>query len=92
MDEKEKYRAEIDAKLVKFGETLNEIKTKKELRNETSPDFQIDATLRKHEAAAAKIKELDGSDEGAWNKLKSEVDGLMGDIDKELRQALAYFG
>ncbi|BBO78176.1 hypothetical protein DSCW_55930 [Desulfosarcina widdelii] len=29
MQEKEKYRAEIDARLVQFGETLLELKTKK---------------------------------------------------------------
>lgn len=34
MNEKEKYRTEIDATLLKFGETINEMKAKRELRNE----------------------------------------------------------
>lgn len=92
MDEREKYSAEIDARIAKFGETLNEIKTKRELRNESRPELQIDATFRKHQEAQAKMKALKESDSSAWETIKTEVDGLMDDIDKELREALAYFG
>jgi hypothetical protein len=92
MNEKEKYSAEIDAKLAEFGETLNEIKTKQELRNESRPDLQLDATIRKHQEAQTKATELEGSDLNSWEKIKTEVDGLMNDIDRELRDALAYFG
>jgi len=38
------------------------------------------------------LKALKGSDSSGWETIKSEVDGLMDDIDKELREALAYFG
>lgn len=92
MNEKEKYRAEIDAKLLKFGESINEIKAKRELRNESRPELQVESALRKHQEAQAKVKELDGSDPDAWEKIRTDMDGLMDDIDKELREALAYFG
>jgi hypothetical protein len=92
MNEKEKYSAEIDAKLAKFGETLNEIRTKQELRKKSRPDLQIDGTIRKHQEVQSRVKALDGSDPDAWETIKTEVDGLMNDIDKELREALAYFG
>lgn len=92
MNEREKYSAEIDARIAKFGETLNEIKTKRELRNESRPEIQIDATIRKHQEAQAKVKALKASDSNTWERIKTEVDGLMDDIDKELREALAYFG
>jgi len=92
MDEKEKYRAEIDAKLVQFGETLLEVKTKKKLRDPAQPPLDLDATENKHKEATAKVKALDASDSENWKPLKSELDSLMTDIDKDLSQALAYFG
>lgn len=92
MDEKEKYRAEIDAKLAKFGETLNEIRAKQELRKESRPDLPINATFRKHQEAQAKLKEMEGSDSSAWESIKTNMDGLINEIDKELREALVYFG
>jgi hypothetical protein len=92
MNEKEKYSAEIEARIAEFDETLNEIETKRELRNESRPEVQIDATIRKHQEAQAKVKALKESDSGAWETIKTEVDGLLDDIDKELKEALAYFG
>ena len=94
MNQKERYKAEIDAKLIKFGETLHDIKTKKQKREANRPDLQIDTTERKHEKAVAKLQSLDASDDNdnAWEKIKSEVDILVDDIDKELRKAVAYFG
>lgn len=37
MNDKEKYSAVIDARIAKLGETLNDIKTKRELRKEYIP-------------------------------------------------------
>jgi len=92
MNEKEKYLAEIDAKLIKFGETLHEIKNKMEQRKENLPDIQIDTTIRRHEDARVKVNELKKSDESAWKKAKDELDNFVNDIDEDLRQTLAYFG
>ena len=92
MNEKEKYLAEIDAKLIKFGETLHEIKNKMEKRKENLPDIQIDTTIRRHEDARVKVNELKRSDESAWKKAKDELDNFVNDIDEDLRQTLAYFG
>jgi len=92
MNEKEKYRAEIDAKLVQFGETLLEIKTKEKLRDAAQPTLDIGATDNKHKEAAEKVKALETSDGENWKHLKSELDSLMAGIDTDLRKALAYFG
>lgn len=91
MNDKEKYRAEIDAKLAKFGETLHEIKSKQEMRNKMRPTLNINATIDKHKAAKAKIKALDDSDSRSWHGIKAEVDSLMGDIDNDLREALSLY-
>ena len=92
MQEKEKYRAQIEARLMKFGDSLYEITAKKEKQKANLPDLQIDPILRKQEAAEDKLKELDGTDENSWQKIKSELDHLMDGIDKDLREAMAYFG
>jgi heterodisulfide reductase subunit C len=91
MDEKEKYRAQIEARLMKFGESMYEITNKMEQRKENLPDFQIDDVLRKQEDAEAKLKQLDQSDDSSWQKFKSDLDQLTDDIDEDLRKALAYF-
>jgi lambda repressor-like predicted transcriptional regulator len=91
MEEKAKYRAEIEAKLTQFGETLNELKTKQELRNETRPTLPLDTTASKHEAVAAKLRDLESSDDEQGKQLRSEIDTLMSDIDSDLRKALVHF-
>ena len=92
MKEKEKYRAQIEARLMKFGESLYEITNKKMQRKGNRPDFRIDPILKKQETAEAKLKELDAADENSWQKVKTELDQLLDGIDEELRKAMAYFG
>jgi hypothetical protein len=91
VEDKAKYRAEIEAKLTRFGNTLNELQTKQELRNETRPALSLDTTASKHEAVAAKLRELESSDDEQWKGLRSEIDSLMTDIDSDLRKALVHF-
>jgi hypothetical protein len=90
--EKEKYRAEIESRLIKFSESLYEITNKKEQRKENQPDIQIDPILRKQEAVETKLKEMDPADEISWQKYKAELDQLVDGIDADLRKAIAYFG
>jgi hypothetical protein len=92
MREKDRYRAEIEARLMKFGESLYEITTKKEQRKENQSDIQIDPILRKQEAVETKLKEMDPADEISWQKYKAELDQLVDGIDADLRKAIAYFG
>lgn len=90
MDEKEKYRAEIDARLTKMGETLHEIKSEMEQRNENMPE--LDTTIRKHQEAKAKLEKLERTQKSSLHEFKAEMDNLVNDIDEDLRKALAYFG
>jgi hypothetical protein len=56
------------------------------------PDLRIEGTIRKHEDAKVKAKELEQSDGLTWKKVRTELDNFAYDIDEDLRQALAYFG
>ncbi len=90
MEEKEKYRAQVQAQMIKFHETLSEIKLKMQKRNENQPDLSLDPFIQKHEKAQAKLKELEQADEKSWPVAKAELDDMMGDMDAELRKAWAY--
>ena len=91
MIEKEKYKAEVEAKMTQFNETLNEIKAKQELRDWSRNELNIGGTIRKRDEMQIKVKELEKVNSNSWEKVKVEVDGLIADIDKELSAALAYF-
>jgi endonuclease IV len=77
--------------MTKFDETLNEIKTKMEKREESKKAIRLDDTVRKHEKAKDRLKDLDQGDEKTWKKFRDEIDKLYADIDEELRHALAYY-
>lgn len=91
MDEKAKYRAQVEARLAKFGETLHEIKTKREMRDAIKPMLDFDAMVSKHRQATATLENMAAVDGDGWRTAKTEVDTLMEDIDNDLRQALSHF-
>jgi hypothetical protein len=91
MEEKDKYHAEIDAKLVKLGETLHEIKTKAEKKKKSLSEFSVDDTIRKYNNARTKLDQLKQSDKSSWQNHKMELGDLVNDIDEDLRKAMAYF-
>lgn len=91
MEEKDKYKAEIEVRLLKFSDTLNEIQAKLKERQERPSDFRVEPILEKHRKVSAKTSEIEKTDESAWSKFKSELDDLINDIDDDLRKAMAYF-
>jgi hypothetical protein len=92
MDEQEKYRAKIESQMTRFNETIEEITAKAKLRKSTQPDISIESLVKKHEEAKAKLKDLEKSDKRSWQQFQTELDGLIDDIDIDLRKAMAYFG
>lgn len=92
MDEQEKYRAKIEARIKHFNETIEELTTKAKLRKVAQPEIDVERILKKHGNAQAKLNDLDKSDISNWTKFQEELDGLVDDIDTDLRKAMAYFG
>jgi hypothetical protein len=74
-----------------FNETIEEITAKAKLRKMTQPDINIEEILKKHEDAQARLNILEKSDKNSWQKFQKELDGLVEDIDSDLRKAMAYF-
>jgi len=90
MDEKERYYAQIEAQLTKFGQSFAEIKKKMEQRRANLPELDLDALMDKHAKAKAKLEALRQADEPAWESHKTDLDRLLADVDDSLRKALAY--
>jgi hypothetical protein len=88
MHARDKYRAKIEARMDRFNETMEEIRAKSKVREDLKPDVNIDSIAAKKYAAAAKLKELEASGEGSWQKFKNDLDELMDGIDTELRRAI----
>jgi hypothetical protein len=63
VEEKEKYKAEIEAQLRRFDETLNEIKTKHEERMENPPNIHLALVLEMHKQVGAKLNGMEQADE-----------------------------
>ena len=91
MNEKEKFRAEIDAKLKLMSTSLDDLTAKWEIRKENRPDINLKNLAAKKEQADTKLKELDqAADEDVYRRAKSDITHMMNDIDDDLRSAMAY--
>jgi hypothetical protein len=94
MNEKENIRAEIEAKLRRFDQTLTEVKKTAESRSSNLTDAlgqPATALRQKIEAAQNKLGELTDSTDDSWKSLSAELENHMHDIDDSLRRALAFY-
>ncbi|MFZ0241174.1 MAG: hypothetical protein WAL90_05945 [Desulfobacterales bacterium] len=96
MEDHERIHAEIDARLTRFGKTIDDLAAKANARGKELPPAHasaIESLKGKKEAALKKLEEFKQTDKNAahWHSVKAEVDKYVGDIDEDLREALAYF-
>lgn len=91
MNEKAKYIAQVEARMNSFNTTIEEITAKRKIRNETRPDVDIDGLRKKHQGVSTKLKDIHTSDDSKWDGVKAEMDRMVGDIDRDLRAALANY-
>ena len=91
MDEREKIQTEIETRMVTFNDTINEIKTLAEKKNEDLASDHIKGIFDKHREAQSKIEDLKKADDRNWGKIRHDLENLMGDLGEEMRQSLAYF-
>jgi hypothetical protein len=90
MEDREKYRAEMEAQMLKFNETLAQIKSKIQMRDENEPALSLNPFLEKQEKVQTKLKKMEQTDEKSWPEARAELDHLMDDVDAELRKVWAY--
>jgi len=91
MNDKEKYLTKIESRMQAFNTTIEDITAKKELRSANAPEINIKGMRKKHDDALEAIKELKTVDDSQWKDEKTRIDQMVGDIDQELRSALAYY-
>lgn len=91
MNEREKYRAEIEAKLNRFDTTMGKLSGKERMREESRPDIRLEDLAEKRKQVEKMLEELDTvTDEDVYQRKKAELMRMMSDIDENLRQAQAY--
>jgi hypothetical protein len=93
MTEHEKLRAEIEARLVKFDESLEVLDreaAKRQEKFDASKRAQLDSIKKQKAEAEAKLREMDGAEEAKKHRLAEELKRYVVDIDENLREALSY--
>jgi len=91
MNDKEKYLAEIESRLSSFNTTIEEITNKAKLRSNMRADIDLDNIQRKHQHAHETVQKIRASDVNDWDAFRTKVDQMMGDINEDLRAAMANF-
>lgn len=92
--DREKTQAQIEARLRQFGQTLSELKTKAEQRQEKF-NGQMRRTLDdiegKHAKARQRLRAMASLGDDEWAATETDVNRYLDDIDGGLRKALSYF-
>ena len=95
MDEKEKIRAGIETRLQHFNQTLTEIKQRAETQQEkasgVTAGHPVSELEEKINVVQRKAGELVKHDDDAWRSVHAELEKYLADIDRGLRDALAYY-
>lgn len=93
MNEKEKYMAEIEARMKKMDETLNTIRIKEKMQQDKHQTVganylgNISAGMDKLRKEYQKLE----AGEEDWKGIRDAIEAYSGDIDKNLQEALAYY-
>ena len=91
MDEKEKIYAEIETRLGKFNDTINELKKYQERKGIKYSKEEIDMLIGKHDKIKLMLNDLKGMEkEKAWKDSKAKLEQFAKDVDKDLREAMTH--
>lgn len=94
MDDREKTRTEIEARLTQLGETINTLRLKAEQRQDKleAPLAQsLDAIESKREEVRSSLPQMETLDEETYTSTVERLRRHLDDIDGSLRKALAHF-
>lgn len=94
MTDREKTRAEIEARLTQLGETINTLRLKAEQRQDNleAPLAQsLDAIESKREEVRSSLPQMQTLDEDSYTSTVERLNRHLDDIDGSLRKALAHF-
>ena len=93
MTDKDKYRAKIEAELVKFGKSIEELEQEAERQQDKFDAYKrahIEDIKKQKAHAEARLREMDQAEEEKRPGILKELQGYVKDIDDNLREALSY--
>jgi hypothetical protein len=91
MKDREKYRSEIESRLISLNENMEELTTKAKLRKDIKPHVDLEDLVKSHKTVKEKLEDLENRSGDEWQKARTEIDTLLNTIDADLRHAMAYF-
>jgi hypothetical protein len=94
MNDREKNRTEIEARLNRLGETINTLRMKAEQQQSAtgvSLGPSLDAIEQKREEVRGSLPQMTDLDEATYAATVDKLRHHLDDIDSSLRQALAHF-
>lgn len=94
MIDREKTRAEIEARLTRLGETINTLRQKaveRQAKFDQPLNQSLDAIDSKRDVVRQSLQEMDTLDEETYSSTIENLRHHLDDIDGSLRQALAHF-
>ncbi len=93
MKDLDKYRAQIETELTKFGKSIEELERENERQKDkfqVQRRDQLENIKEKKSQAEDRLKEIDRSKEENKHQLLEELRGFVKDIDDNLRRAFSY--
>lgn len=94
MNDRAKTRAEIEARLTRMGQTINELRLKAEAQQDKfqAPlDESLSAIELKREEVQKSLQQIDTIEETEWPSTADKLKRYLDDIDAGLRKAIAYY-
>lgn len=94
MTDKDMTQADIEARLVKLGQTITTLRLKAEQQQEKYAvplSKTLDAIESKRNEVENRLPELGALDDNSWSDAVSKLNSHLNDIDAGLRKALAHF-
>lgn len=94
MTDKNATQADIEARLVKLGQTITTLRLKAEQQQEKYAvplGRTLDAIESKRGEVGSRLGELTALDDKSWAAAVAKLNSHLDDIDAGLRKALAHF-
>ena len=94
LQQKEEYQKKMEVKLKELVTQIDKMKAEaKDSTAEAKAGFEkrIQEMETRREAAGKKLDEIKKSSAEAWQNLKSDLDGIMSDLEKKLKEIFPPF-
>ncbi len=94
METKSDFEKKMDAQMAAFNEKMDDLKTKAEQASadaRAAYETRMKEYREKQKAIQEKLDELKRQGDESWETLRAGIESAADDLDRSLREAMAYF-